>query len=211
MAVYLVDLENVRDAGLEGVTQLTENDLLVIGYSQAKHQIAGFYMDAIEHSGCRCKLLKLKRTGKNGLDFYIASEAGIQFGNGEKEIGIISKDTGFQAVLDYFNTTYGKNIHITKGESVLNCWNYFHPNKIKRNITDLDTYSLILQNRDDRIRKVLVNTRYKAKSGDIVNFVKTKRLKDKFSLYNDITHRFGKREGTEIYNIIKNVINKGDN
>lgn len=44
----------------------------------------------------------LKGTGKNALDFYIATECGIASQKGEKQLAIISNDKGYQAVMDFF-------------------------------------------------------------------------------------------------------------
>lgn len=56
----------------------------------------------IKESGCEFRVIKLKGTGKNALDFYIAAECGIISERGENEIAIISNDKGFQAVIDFF-------------------------------------------------------------------------------------------------------------
>ena len=48
-----------------------------------------------------CKLVK---TGKNGLDFYIATRVDDFYGNGHDDrVTIISKDLGFHAVRDYWD------------------------------------------------------------------------------------------------------------
>lgn len=49
----------------------------------------------IKESGCEFRVIKLKGTGKNALDFYIAAECGIISERGENEIAIISNDKGF--------------------------------------------------------------------------------------------------------------------
>ena len=46
----------------------------------------------IKESGCEFRVIKLKGTGKNALDFYIAAECGIISERGENEIAIISND-----------------------------------------------------------------------------------------------------------------------
>ena len=46
----------------------------------------------IKESGCEFRVIKLKGTGKNALDFYIAAECGIISERGENEIAIISNE-----------------------------------------------------------------------------------------------------------------------
>ena len=43
----------------------------------------------IKESGCEFRVIKLKGTGKNALDFYIAAECGIISERGENEIAMI--------------------------------------------------------------------------------------------------------------------------
>ena len=90
---FLVDFENVRSGGLRGVDYLEESDYLTIFFSNAAHSCENRYLEDIERSGCHFDTCKLKNTGKNGLDFYIASRVGEFYGTGHKErLAIISKD-----------------------------------------------------------------------------------------------------------------------
>ena len=99
----LVDVENVRDAGFSGVEWLTPEDGLVIFYSTCCEKIQRSIMETVEMTGCYVDAVKLERTGKNALDFYIASYiAELASGSSCDEIAVISKDRGFQAVLDYW-------------------------------------------------------------------------------------------------------------
>lgn len=77
---FLVDFENVRSGGLRGVDYLEESDYLTIFFSNAAHSCENRYLEDIERSGCHFDTCKLKNTGKNGLDFYIASRVGEFYG-----------------------------------------------------------------------------------------------------------------------------------
>lgn len=99
----LVDVENVRDAGFVGAEWLTSEDGLVIFYSTCCDKVRRGIMETIESSGCYLDAVKLEKTGKNALDFYIASYiAELASGSSCDEIAVVSKDRGFQAVLDYW-------------------------------------------------------------------------------------------------------------
>ena len=75
----------------------------------------------IKESGCEFRVIKLKGTGKNALDFYIAAECGIISERGENEIAIISNDKGFQAVIDFFGADQNANrIQIVKAGNIEN-------------------------------------------------------------------------------------------
>ena len=103
MATILVDYENVVGTnGLKGVDALQKEDAFIIFYSSCCGKIRSEYMQEIKNSGCEFRIIKLKGTGKNALDFYIATECGIASEKGEKQLAIISNDKGYQAVMDFF-------------------------------------------------------------------------------------------------------------
>lgn len=103
MATILVDYENVVGTnGLKGTDALQSEDVFIIFYSSCCGKIRNEYLQEINDSGCEFRIIKLKGTGKNALDFYIATECGIASQKGEKQLAIISNDKGYQAVMDFF-------------------------------------------------------------------------------------------------------------
>ena len=116
---FLVDFENVRSDGLRGVDYLEESDYLTIFFSNAAHSCENRYLEYIERSRCHFNTCKLKKAGKNALDFYIASRVGEFYGTGHTErIAIISKDQGYKAVRDYWNARLPSNNKIIISPSV---------------------------------------------------------------------------------------------
>ena len=65
---FLIDLENVHSAGLRGSELLTEEDTIVLFYSDSNEKIEQGALNRIFRSGCRILLRKLKTKGKNALD-----------------------------------------------------------------------------------------------------------------------------------------------
>jgi len=107
---FLVDFENVKSNGLRGADYLDKNDYLTLFFSAAAHSCEKRYLEAIEQSGCAFDTCKLVKTGKNGLDFYIATRIGEFYGNGHDDrVAIISKDQGFHAVRDYWDMRLPSN------------------------------------------------------------------------------------------------------
>ena len=82
---FLVDFENVHSEGLRGVEFLKKSDSLTLFFSQAAHVCESRYLKEIVDSGCSFDTCKLARTGKNGLDFYIATRVGEFYGAGIKD------------------------------------------------------------------------------------------------------------------------------
>lgn len=101
--LFLIDYENVGNAGMKGCSCLNEQDHIVIFYSEAMKNMEQRYLEEITTAKCVFEVCKLCKTGKNALDFYIASRLGEMIGNGyDGIVVIVSKDSGFQAVQDYW-------------------------------------------------------------------------------------------------------------
>jgi phosphatidate phosphatase PAH1 len=65
------------------VDVLNKGDTLIIFFSGNCGKIRTDYMQQIKESQCQFRAVKLKTAGKNGLDFYIATECGIISERGE--------------------------------------------------------------------------------------------------------------------------------
>ncbi|MCR5355614.1 MAG: hypothetical protein K6E43_08505 [Lachnospiraceae bacterium] len=102
--LYLVDYENVSDAGLVGVNQLSANDLVIIFYGSKVKSIAYESLMGITASAANIEHMKAEKTAKNYLDFQLTTYLGYKLGqNSYSEIYVISKDSGFDAVVDFWN------------------------------------------------------------------------------------------------------------
>ncbi len=101
--LFLIDYENVGNMGMKGCHYLNASDYVIIFYSEAKKNMERRLLEDITNSGCVFEICKLCKSGKNALDFYIASKLGELFG--DDFVGtavIVSHDNGFQAVRDYW-------------------------------------------------------------------------------------------------------------
>lgn len=217
MPTILVDYENVKGSnGLKGMDVLCRDDTLIIFYSKNCGKIRYDYMQEIKESGCEFRVIKLKGTGKNALDFYIAAECGIISERGENEIAIISNDKGFQAVIDFFGADQNANrIQIVKAGNIENALTLFHaPEDAERRkkiqnrklLLDLSAESARIEE-GNRIKKelknILTGTEYECKSAEIIDFVSAKRHQGKKDLYMGALHQFGRKDGRKIYQLLK--------
>lgn len=220
MAAILVDYENVcATDGLKGVEYLSEKDMLVIFYSQCCEKIRADYIDEIEKSGCELKIRKLVKTGKNALDFYIASECGCISQIGEKQIAIISKDKGFSAVSDYFHVNPDrKDTIVMIASNIENALMMLKApdDSMRRKMLKEKTKSLNIaaeyariQERN-RIRNKILSafkgTEYEKISSEIFNYAEKSKNNPLKLLYTGSLHNFGRVDGTAIYKILKEVI-----
>lgn len=102
---FMIDFENTKSSGLVGGKYVTRDDAVTIFFSQSSQQVERGKLQTILASGCEFSICKLANTGKNALDFYIASRIGELFGGGyDGVVGIISKDNGFKAVAEYWRS-----------------------------------------------------------------------------------------------------------
>lgn len=105
MAIFLVDLENVGMSGLKGIEKLSENNRVEIFYGTKTGSIA--FDKHVELSRLRVEIdyHKAAKTGKNYLDFQMGTYLGWLIGKGETgKFFIISKDTGYDSVIDFWKT-----------------------------------------------------------------------------------------------------------
>lgn len=116
MSHIFVDYENVHDAGLAGISDLKENDVVVIFYGSAIKNIPFDLHVQIMNSKARTEYIKTAKTAKNYLDFQLSSYLGYCIGcNMQGPFYIISKDTGFDSVVDLWTD---KGFSIKRVETV---------------------------------------------------------------------------------------------
>ena len=220
MATILVDYENIISTdGLKGVEYLNENDTLVIFYSQCCEKIRAEYIEMIEKRQCEFRTYKLTRTGKNALDFYIAVESGILGVQGEKQIGIISKDKGFGAVSDFFQIQeelVGVIVRVASNvENALVALSASEDETRKKLIkekmrtlsidaeqTRITEYRAVVE----KIRKAFEGTEYEAQTDKIIRFIEGRDTKTPRVLYTGSMHEFGCADGRAIYQVLKHVV-----
>lgn len=225
MAAILVDYENVNGSnGLKGADALCADDTLIIFYSNCCSKIRCDYLQEIKDSGCEFRVVKLKGTGKNALDFYIAVECGIISERGEKQIGIISNDKGFQAVIDFFSVNEdAAKAQVVKAGNIETAFTLFNSvrdiwrRKMLHNrmsTLDLAAECARIEERNKmrkELKGVLEGTEYEERTAEIIDFMDAKKFQGKRELYTNSLHSFGKKDGTAIYHLIKNRLADTDN
>lgn len=212
---FLVDFENVRSGGLRGADYLEDSDYLTIFFSNAAHSCENRYLEEIERSGCHFDTCKLKNTGKNGLDFYIATRVGEFYGTGHKDrVAIISKDQGYKAVRDYWDVRLSANNKIIISPSVERSLIASNDNsdrvkRLKNQLSeiDIDVFQAKHEERmrlQEILRQIFGETDYASKMSEIQDMLETAKVPK--IIYLNSLHRFGKKQGLEIYRRIKPVL-----
>ena len=104
MRVYLIDYENVHASGLAGVENCGIEDEIILLYGNDTSTIPMELHIQIANSKGKVQYHKIERTGKNYLDFQLSTIAGFLVGTTRQtEFVIVSRDSGYDAVLDYWN------------------------------------------------------------------------------------------------------------
>ena len=74
---------------------------------------------------------------------------------------------------------------------------------------DLDIESAKLEERNrilNELKSLLANTNFESKACEIIDFLTASEAHSKKELYTTSLHSFGKKDGTEIYNFLKDKI-----
>lgn len=105
MNYYLVDYENVKSHGLDGITSLDSDDVLVIFYSENADSLTFGLHRRLNESRAKISYQKVDVGTKNALDFQLATYLGYLVRDNEgKESSyyIVTKDQGFMSLVNYW-------------------------------------------------------------------------------------------------------------
>lgn len=209
---FLIDYENVQNSGMLGTDALTKEDQVDLFYSSSVPSMQSRYLEEIRASDCDFHIHKLKKAQKNGLDFYIATRLGEAFGAGYTGAAVIvSRDVGFQAVRDYWTSVARKPRRVYLSESIergiitANLGDQ-RAERVRQRLKPVDIavfYAALQENKRIRgiLEDALAGTDYLSRTGDIQNILK--KGKTAKVIYLDVLHRFGRKDGLEIYRRLK--------
>ena len=116
---YLIDYENVGSEGFKGCGKLRETDIIHLFYTDNSRKID---LDIINDHG-EAKLVTHKvPTGNQSADMHLGSYLGYLIGkecagqDEECKIVVISKDTGFDHIIEFWKAE--KNVKISRNEKI---------------------------------------------------------------------------------------------
>lgn len=103
MGYYLVDYENVKKDGLNGINLLTEHDKVCIFYSENSDTLTFDLHRKIIESRADISFQKVDVGTKNALDFQLATCLGYMIREKQDETYyIVTKDKGFQCLCTFW-------------------------------------------------------------------------------------------------------------
>lgn len=109
MAYYLIDFENVKSRGMEGVELLSEEDTVCIFYSDNADSMTFDLHQKLNETKAEIMYHKVAVGTKNALDFQLATYLGYLICEKQQEgihpnYFIVTKDNGFNSLLGYWKT-----------------------------------------------------------------------------------------------------------
>jgi hypothetical protein len=124
--IFLVDFENVHTGGLKGIKALSEQDDIFLFYSGDHNDSIALLRELRDD----IRYAKIVKNGHNALDFQLSSflgftikEAASEDKLANTELYIISKDSGYDAVVDFWTKTpfaryLGVNPSIARADNI---------------------------------------------------------------------------------------------
>lgn len=211
--LFLIDYENVGNAGMKGCDYLDAQDQLIVFYSEAKKHMEQRSLENITASGCTFQICKLCKTGKNALDFYIASKLGELIGKGYEGIAaVVSSDGGFQAVRDYWEKRSDCKRRIVLSSCIEDAIVSGNENnertrelrRLREKLSIGSFYTAYAERMRIKtmLKELFKDTPYENRIEDIQNMIAGKEKSSKV-IYLSSLHLFGKKGGLEVYNRIK--------
>ena len=107
--IYLLDYENVRD--LTWLNDLTDADRVIIFYTKNANTLTFDEHVILQKTKVKIDYKKVA-VGNNALDFQLSSYLGFLIGQNFTDFCIVSKDCGYDSIIDFWKNE--KNISIEK-------------------------------------------------------------------------------------------------
>ena len=195
MNYFLVDYENVNVAGLEGISNLTENDTVIIFYSINADTLTFEMHIKINESKANFKFQKILLKEKNALDFQLCSYLGFLIRdtmideNTKNNYFIVSNDKGYSILPDYWQN-FGVNLQIVS-------------NLFKNEVTNNQPINIAINPGDieTELNKILEDKNDVPEMLKLISTAKTRT-----EVNNIFGKKFGSQKGGEIYRSIKSLL-----
>lgn len=209
---FLIDYENVRNLGMRGTEYLLPSDYVIVFYSRSSPTMELRHLQNIQNSGCGFEICELLTKRKNGLDFYIATKVGELFGAERcKNAVLVSNDNGFQAIRDFWQERSGTKHRVALSESIeqgiITAGESSERAQLlrtARKAMDIGQFYAAYQENlrlQQALHTVFDGSVYSDRLLDIQDILKSGAPPK--VIYLDSLRRFGRKDGQEIYRMIR--------
>lgn len=213
--LFLIDFENVRNAGMHGCEFLQSTDWVIVFYSKDSPNMETRFLNAIRDADCRFEVCKLVQKKKNGLDFYIATRLGAILGEGYDGVAaIVTKDDGLSALRDFWTSRATPSrrvlIHESIERAIVSAGGKEPRTQEATNLLkgqNIDNFYAAYSERQ-RIRSQLADAFAGTKYSDRTEAIENVLLEGVSAkvIYLDVLKSFGRKDGLEIYRRLKDCV-----
>lgn len=103
VAIYMIDYENVKTGGLNGISRLTAEDRVIIFYSENANRLTFDLHRRLMECPAKIEYREVSVGGHNALDFQLVTYLGYLIAQDPKgQYLIISYDRGFEYVVNFW-------------------------------------------------------------------------------------------------------------
>jgi hypothetical protein len=195
MSIYLVDYENVNTEGLNGVTKLTEADMVIIFYSEKADRMSFGLHKRLNETKASIDYRKVEVGGQNALDFQLATYLGFLIAESPtKTFYIVSNDKGF-GYLSGFWKKPKYQVYLVNEIAV----------SYKENTQEIAAKSETSESEVAGIANILQEMNLKTDDLNAIEEIINK-LKTKTGINNGLVKKFGSQMAGEIYKKIKPLL-----
>ncbi|MGO5053534.1 PIN domain-containing protein [Lachnospiraceae bacterium LCP25S3_G4] len=182
MGYYIVDYENVKRDGLNGINKLENGDRVCIFYSENADTLTFGLHKRINESKAQITFQKVEVGFKNALDFQLATFLGYLIASNKNEdYYIVSRDNGFNSICMYWNKRSMK-VSLVADVSGRN----------------------MKQEREDILHKVSEVITDEETAKTVVGYIQ--KYKTKQGINNALVKEYKSKKGGELYQAIKSLI-----
>ena len=201
MNYFLIDYENVNVSGFDGLSSLTENDVVILFYSENANTLTFGLHKRINEAKANIEFQKVSVETKNALDFQLCSYLGylihdkMSDESEKNDYYIVSNDQGYSILPDYWKRK-GINVIIVsnlKKDSV-------KTNTLVKQAVLISPSDNKLSEMETKLKTVLMNKEDISEAVKIINTSKTK-----VEVNNNLCKKFQSKGGA-IYKAIKSLI-----
>ena len=213
---FLIDFENVKNTGMRGTEYLLPTDHVIVFYSDSSPNMETRFLEDIKKSKCSFEICKLVKHGKNALDFYIATKLGEIFGKGFLgQIAVISCDSGFQALREYWANCADSPHRVVLNNSIERA--IISANEAnsrtaesRNSMRNIDIGNFFAAYEESRklqklLEEAFADTAFSSQTNEIEDILKNGKTAK--VIYLNTLHRFGRKNGLTVYRTLKNCVN----
>ncbi len=144
MRTFLIDLENVKSAGLQGIDRLEADDRVFVFYSENANTLTISTIQAMNRSKATVEYVHLLHSGHNAMDFQIVALLGFLIGSERKgQFCITSMDNGYVSPVEFFmdHSAGSLDVHVLLAGSIqkaLNRWSNMEKQEAAKRVVVAD-------------------------------------------------------------------------